>query len=89
MCVSSTCAMAAAFLKPGRIEGSGQLNDPYLALVQRHGDATEPWSRGLLPDREVERFAAVGLNQLTIGNREGRNGRQNRKKASKGNRVRP
>jgi hypothetical protein len=81
--------MAAAFLRPGCIAGSGQLDDPYLALVQRHGDTTEPWIRGSLPGREVERFAAVGLNQLTIGSREGRKGRQKRKNASKRNRVRP
>jgi GH24 family phage-related lysozyme (muramidase) len=41
MCFSSTCAMAAAFLKPGCLTGSGQLDDQYLALVQRHGDTTD------------------------------------------------
>ena len=41
MCFSSTCAMAAAFLKPGCLKGSGQLDDQYLALVQRHGDTTD------------------------------------------------
>ena len=41
MCFSSTCAMAAAFLKPGCLSGSGQLDDQYLALVQRHGDTTD------------------------------------------------
>jgi GH24 family phage-related lysozyme (muramidase) len=41
MCFSSTCAMAAAFLKPGCLSGSGQLDDQYLALVQGHGDTTE------------------------------------------------
>jgi GH24 family phage-related lysozyme (muramidase) len=40
MCFSSTCAMAAAFLKPGCLKGSGQLDDQFLALVQRHGDTT-------------------------------------------------
>lgn len=41
MCFASTCAMAAAFLKPGCLNGSGQLDDRYLALVQSHGDTTE------------------------------------------------
>ena len=41
MCFSSTCAMAAAFLKPGSLKGSGQLDDQFLALVQRHGDTTD------------------------------------------------
>ena len=41
MCFASTCAMAAAFLRPGCLNGSGQLDDRYLALVQRHGDTTE------------------------------------------------
>jgi GH24 family phage-related lysozyme (muramidase) len=41
MCFSSSCAMAAAFLKPGCLRGSGQLDDQYLALVQRHGDTTD------------------------------------------------
>jgi hypothetical protein len=41
MCFTSTCAMAAAFLRPGCLNGSGQLDDQYLALVQRHGDTTD------------------------------------------------
>ena len=41
MCFSSTCAMAAAFLKPGCLTGAGQPDDRYLALVQRHGDTTD------------------------------------------------
>jgi GH24 family phage-related lysozyme (muramidase) len=41
MCFSSTCAMAAAFLKPSALNGPGQLDDQYLALVQRHGDTTD------------------------------------------------
>jgi hypothetical protein len=41
MCFSSTCAMAAAFLKPSCLRRSGQLDDQYLALVQRHGDTTD------------------------------------------------
>ena len=40
MCFSSTCAMAAEFLKPGCLAGAGQLDDRYLALVQRLGDTT-------------------------------------------------
>jgi len=41
MCFSSSCAMAAAFLKPDALRGPGQLDDQYLALVQRHGDTTD------------------------------------------------
>ncbi|MFN5162716.1 MAG: hypothetical protein ACK5IA_12710 [Cyanobacteriota bacterium] len=33
--------MAAAFLKPGCLSGTGQLDDQYLRLVQRHGDTTD------------------------------------------------
>ncbi len=40
MCFFSTCATAAAFLKPGCLTGQGQLDDQHLALVQRHGDTT-------------------------------------------------
>ena len=42
MCFSSTCAMAAAFLKPGCLDGRAQMDDRFLALVQRHGDTTDP-----------------------------------------------
>jgi GH24 family phage-related lysozyme (muramidase) len=41
MCFSSSCAMAAAFLKPGALSGNGQPDDQYLVLVQRHGDTTD------------------------------------------------
>jgi GH24 family phage-related lysozyme (muramidase) len=41
MCFASTCAMAAAFLRPGSLSGSGQLDDQFLALVQCHGDTTD------------------------------------------------
>ena len=40
MCFSSTCAMAAEFLKPGCLAGAGQPDDRYLALVERFGDTT-------------------------------------------------
>ncbi|MFN6351651.1 MAG: hypothetical protein ACK40D_02075 [Cyanobacteriota bacterium] len=40
MCCSSTCAMAAAYLKPGCLAGGGQPDDRYLALVERFGDTT-------------------------------------------------
>lgn len=44
MCFSSSCAMAAAFLRPGSLQSSsgGQVDDRYLQLVQRHGDTTDP-----------------------------------------------
>lgn len=41
MCFASSCAMAAAFLRPGCLDGAGQADDRYLAIVQRHGDSTE------------------------------------------------
>jgi hypothetical protein len=41
LCFASTCAMAAAFLKPGCLSGSGQLDDQYLAVVQGQGDTTD------------------------------------------------
>jgi hypothetical protein len=41
MCFSSTCAMAAAYLKPGCLTGAGQPDDRYLTLLQRHGDTTD------------------------------------------------
>jgi hypothetical protein len=41
MCFASTCAMAAAFLNPDCFKGSGQLDDQFLALVQRYGDTTD------------------------------------------------
>jgi GH24 family phage-related lysozyme (muramidase) len=41
MCFASTCAMAAAFLGPSSLNGAGQLDDQFLALVQRHGDTTD------------------------------------------------
>ncbi|GDX74619.1 hypothetical protein LBMAG40_12760 [Cyanobium sp.] len=40
MCFSSSCAMAAEFLKPGCLAGAGQPDDRYLALVQCFGDTT-------------------------------------------------
>ncbi len=33
--------MAAAFLRPGCLSGSGQPDDRYLGIVQRYGDTTE------------------------------------------------
>ena len=42
MCFSSSCAMAAAYLKPDALRGSGQIDDRYLAVVQRYGDTTDP-----------------------------------------------
>jgi hypothetical protein len=33
--------MAAAFLRPGCLNGPGQQDDQFLALVQRHGDTTD------------------------------------------------
>ena len=55
MCFSSTCAMAAAFLNPGCIKGTGQLDDQYLALVQRHGDTTDA-------NAQVAALRSLGIN---------------------------
>jgi hypothetical protein len=41
MCFSSTCAMAAAYLRPGCLAGSGHPDDQYLRLVRPFGDTTE------------------------------------------------
>jgi hypothetical protein len=41
MCFSSTCAMAAAYLRPGCLAGAGQADDHYLGMLQRFGDTTE------------------------------------------------
>ncbi|QBE68646.1 lysozyme [Synechococcus sp. WH 8101] len=41
MCFASSCAMAAAYLKPVALNGNSQLDDQYLALVQRYGDTTD------------------------------------------------
>jgi GH24 family phage-related lysozyme (muramidase) len=54
MCFSSSCAMAAAFLKPSALNGNGQLDDQYLALVQRHGDTTDA-------NAQVKALQSVGL----------------------------
>jgi GH24 family phage-related lysozyme (muramidase) len=54
MCFSSTCAMAAAFLRPGALTGNGQLDDQYLALVQRHGDSTDA-------NAQVKALQSLGL----------------------------
>ena len=42
MCFSSTCAMAAAFVRPGCLGTGLAMDDRYLELVQRHGDTTDP-----------------------------------------------
>jgi hypothetical protein len=39
MCFASTCAMAAAFLKPDCLKGSGQLDDQFLAWLP---DTSQP-----------------------------------------------
>ncbi len=45
MCFSSTCAMAAEFLKPGCLDGKGQPDDRYLALVESFGDTTNAYAQ--------------------------------------------
>lgn len=41
MCFSSTCAMAAQFLKPGCLSGPNQPDDTYLSIVNKYGDTTD------------------------------------------------
>jgi hypothetical protein len=42
MCFSSTCAMAAQFLRPGCLTSpNAQPDDEYLAIVQQYGDTTD------------------------------------------------
>jgi GH24 family phage-related lysozyme (muramidase) len=54
MCFSSSCAMAAAYLKPDAIQGPGQPDDQYLALVQHHGDTTDA-------NAQVKALQSLGL----------------------------
>jgi GH24 family phage-related lysozyme (muramidase) len=54
MCFSSTCAMAAAFLQPGCLDGPGQADDHYLALVQRYGDSTNAQA-------QIQALAQLGI----------------------------
>ena len=54
MCFASTCAMAASFLRPGSLNGSGQLDDQFLALVQRYGDTTNA-------DAQVAALQSLGI----------------------------
>jgi len=54
MCFASTCAMAAAYLKPGCLDGAAQHDDHYLKLVQRHGDTTDA-------SAQVEALRSLGL----------------------------
>ena len=55
MCFSSTCAMAAEFLRPGCLsQGPGQADDRYLALVQRHGDTTDAQA-------QIQTLASLGI----------------------------
>jgi hypothetical protein len=46
--------MAAAFIKPGALQGPGQVDDQYLALVQRHGDTTDA-------NAQVKALQSVGV----------------------------
>ena len=41
MCFSSTCAMAAQFLRPGCLSGPNQPDDTYLSIVNNYGDTTD------------------------------------------------
>jgi GH24 family phage-related lysozyme (muramidase) len=55
MCFSSSCAMAAEFLRPGCLSGAaGQPDDRYLAIVQRHGDTTDAQA-------QIQALAELGI----------------------------
>ena len=55
MCFSSSCAMAAEFLRPGCLSGAaGQPDDRYLAIVQRHGDTTDAQA-------QIQALAVLGI----------------------------
>jgi GH24 family phage-related lysozyme (muramidase) len=54
MCFSSTCAMAAEFLRPGCLQGDGQRDDHYLTLVERHGDTTDATA-------QIQTLAELGI----------------------------
>jgi hypothetical protein len=55
MCFASSCAMAAAYLKPGCLDGATQHDDHYLKLVQRYGDTTDA-------SAQVEALRSLGLS---------------------------
>jgi hypothetical protein len=57
MCFSSTNAMAAAYLKPGCLAGSGQIDDRYLALVHRFGDSTDAHA-------QIHALARLGISAV-------------------------
>jgi len=74
MCFSSTCAMAAAYLKPGCLAGAGQPDDRYLALVQRHGDSTDAQAQiqtlrslGIQAELRTDGCIAQLIAQLKLG----------------------
>jgi len=76
MCFSSTCAMAAIFLRPGCMgSGGGQLDDRYLQRVNRHGDSTEAAAQvAALADLQVKaRLRTDGtIEQLVAQLQQGR-----------------
>ena len=76
MCFSSTCAMAAVFLRPGCMgSGGGQLDDRYLQRVNRHGDSTEAAAQvAALADLQIKaRLRTDGtIEQLVAQLQQGR-----------------
>lgn len=54
MCFSSTCAMAAEYLRPGCLKGAGQPDDRYLSIVQRFGDTTSS-------EAQIKALANLGI----------------------------
>ena len=76
MCFSSTCAMAAIYLRPGCMgSGGGQLDDRYLQRVNRHGDSTEAAAQvAALADLQIKaRLRTDGtIEQLVAQLQQGR-----------------
>ena len=65
MCFSSSCAMAAAFIKPGCLTGMGQADDHYLQLVQHFGDSTNAAA-------QVQALASLGVRAQFRTNGDGK-----------------
>jgi len=54
MCFSSTCAMAAEFLKPNCLAGTKQKDDKYLSILQCYGDTTDA-------NAQIKTLGSLGL----------------------------
>ena len=57
MCFSSSSAMCAEYLKPGCLGGGRNADDPYLRMVLKHGDTTNPIA-------QVRTLADLGITAI-------------------------